>query len=276
MKKFIALFNPMNTVTVIYRNHDLIKQFIRQEIVCRYRGSIFGWAWSLLTPVIMLVVYTCVFGIVFKARWGKANGAGSMAEFAMFLFAGQLTFQIFGESAQRAPGLIIGVTNFVKRVVFPLEIIPIAIIGTILFNVMIGFAICASISAYIYGGLSWTVCLVPLAVIPMILLALGVSWFLSSIGVYIRDISHLVGIALQVIFFATPIVYPISAIPERFRFIVEYNPLTVIVDLLRGCLIAGDPGTITQWTLAYGIGICFATLGLSWFQVTKKGFSDVL
>ena len=260
----------------LWTHRDLIRQFTRREIEGRYKGSYLGLLWSFITPLAMLIVYTFVFGIVFKARWPHERGGESLAEFALVMFAGQLAFQAFAEPVGRAAGLIVGVPNFVKKVVFPLQILPLAVVGAGLYHVGIGMLIALGASLLVYGSLPWTCLLIPLSVLPLALLGLGLSWFLAALGVYLRDVGYIISVVLQVLFFATPIFYPITAIPEAYRGWMLLNPLTPMVELVRGHLIIGQLGDPWIWSTAYGYGLGAALLGYLWFMITRKGFADVL
>jgi lipopolysaccharide transport system permease protein len=224
----------------------------------------------------MLLVFTFVFGVVFKARWPHARGGESLAEFALVMFSGQLAFQVFSEPVTRASGLIVGVPNFVKKVVFPLQILPVTVVGGALYHVGVGLAIALVASLVIYGSMPWTVIMLPLALLPPAMLGLGCTWFLASLGVYLRDVGYVVSVITQVLFFATPIFYPVTAIPEPYRPWMECNPLTSMVELVRGNLIIGTVGDPATWGAALSTGLIVMTLGYVWFMVTRKGFADVL
>jgi len=275
-RRIRTLLNPITLIRDLWQHRDLIRQFTRREIEGRYKGSYLGLLWSFITPVIMLLVFTFVFGVVFKARWPHARGGDSLAEFALVMFAGQLAFQAFSEPVSRAPGLITGVPNFVKKVVFPLQILPVTVVGAALYHVSVGLLIALVASLFVYGAVPWTVLLLPFSLLPLAMLGLGCAWFLSALGVYLRDVGYIVGVALQALFFATPIFYPVSAIPEAYRGWMMLNPLTPMIDLVRGHLIIGTPGDPTTWACALAIGLVAMALGYAWFMVTRKGFADVL
>ncbi len=267
--------NPIATIKSIWSHRALIKQFTRREIEGRYRGSYLGLLWSFITPLIMLAVYSFVFGVIFKARWPHERGGG-LAGFALVIFAGQIAFQLIAEPVSRASGLITGVPNFVKKVVFPLQILPLSVVGAAAFHAVIAITIIAIASFFINGWIPWTFILVPFASLPLLLLGAGLGWFIASLGVYLRDIGFVVGVALQVLFFATPIFYPLSAVPEEYRQWLAMNPLIPGVELMRACMVTGDiPGWAT-WSAAYAVGLLTAQLGYAWFDITRKGFADVV
>lgn len=268
--------NPLHMVRDLWAHRDLIFQFTKREIEGRYKGSYLGLLWSFITPLIMLLVYTFVFGIVFKARWPHERGGDSLAEFALVMFAGLMPFLAFAEPVGRAAGIITNVPNFVKKVVFPLQILPVAVVGAALYHVGIGLFITICASLLVHGSLPWTCILAPLSLLPLVLLGLGVTWLIASLGVYLRDVGYIVGVVLQVLNFATPIFYPLTAIPEPYRAWMILNPLTSMIDLVRGHLIIGTVGDPLIWITAYGYGLMAAVLGYVWFMITRKGFADVL
>jgi lipopolysaccharide transport system permease protein len=270
------LTNPFAILRDLWSHRYLIIQFTRREIEGRYKGSLLGLLWAFITPIVMLSVYTFVFGVVFKARWSHERGGESLAEFALVMFAGQLAFQAFAEPVGRAAGLIVGVPNFVKKVVFPLQILPVAVVGATIYHVAIGLLIALGASLLVYGTIPWTCILVPLSLLPLALLGLGLTWLLASLGVYLRDIGYVVTVVLQVLFFATPIFYPTAAVPEAYQSWIRLNPLTSMVDLMRGHLILGTIGDPMTWAAAYGYSIAAVVIGYVWFKITRKGFADVL
>ena len=273
--RILPYLNPLGLLRTLWRSRDLIRQFTRRDIEGRYRGSFLGVFWSFVTPLVMLLIYTFLFGVVFQARWGQTQ-SGSLAEYAIIIFAGITAFNVFSECANRAPTLVIGVPNYVKKVVFPLEILPVSALGAALFHGGISLVILTVANLLVNGVLHWTVVLLPLVIVPLILLSLGVGWFLAALGVYIRDASNAIGLITQILFFATPIFYPFSSIPPAFQPVIRANPLNSIVENLREVVLWGtvpDLAGLALWTVITGI---VALLGFAWFQVTRRGFADVV
>ncbi len=273
MQNFSA--SPIGLYTSFWRNKSLVRNLVNREVVGRYKGSILGIAWSFVTPVLMLAVYTFVFGVVFQARWGSGVN-GSSAEFALILFAGLLVFNLFAECINRAPGLILANVNYVKKVVFPLEILPWVSMGSALFHFAISFAVWLVAYLLLIGVPHWTIILAPLVVAPFVLFVMGMSWALASLGVYLRDIGQIIGLVVQVLMFLTPIFYPASALPERFQTVIILNPLTLPIEMLRGVMYWGITPSLHLWLLATMVSAIFAMVGFAWFQKTRKGFADVL
>ncbi|SET22839.1 lipopolysaccharide transport system permease protein [Nitrosomonas marina] len=249
---------------------------IRREITSRYRGSILGLLWSFVTPLLMLAIYTFVFSVVFKARLELADGTDNRFEFAMVLFAGLIIFNLFSECMTRAPALILNNVNYVKRIIFPLEILPWITLGAALFHTGISFLVLFAFLLCIGQSLFWTALLLPVVIFPFILLTMGLSWFLASIGVFVRDISQFIGLVLTMLLFMSPIFYPASALPESVRAYLFLNPLTFIIEQTRAVILFGQLPDWAGMAVYYAIGFLVAWGGLAWFQKTRKGFGDVL
>ena len=260
----------------LWHNRQLISQMTKREVVGRYKGSTMGLAWSFFNPVFMLVVYTFVFSEIFKSRWGGVGGDESKTQFAVLLFVGMIVFSLFSEVLNRAPVLILSNINYVKKVVFPLEILPVIAMGAALFHSLISVGVLLVAFVLFNGYLHWTVIFAPLVFLPLVFLALGLSWMLASLGVFLRDVGQTIGIVTSVLMFLSPVFYPVSAVPERFRPYIMANPLTFIIEQAREVLIWGHmPNWIGlgAYTLA---AIAMTWAGYAWFQKTRKGFADVL
>lgn len=260
----------------LWRNRQLIVEMTKREVVGRYKGSAMGIAWSFFNPVFMLVVYTFVFSEIFRSRWGGVGGDDSKTQFAVVLFVGMIVIGFFSEVINRAPSLILSNVNYVKKVVFPLEILPVVAMGAALFHCFI--SICVLLSAFVLfnGYLHWSVVFFPLVMFPLVILSMGLSWMLASLGVFLRDVGQTVGIITTVLMFLSPVFYPVTAVPVRFRSYIMANPLTFIIEQARSVLIWGDSpswGGLFIYTL-FAIGV--ASAGYAWFQKTRKGFADVI
>ncbi len=263
-------------VRSLWRNRQLIVQMTRREVVGRYKGSAMGLAWSFLNPVFMLVVYTIVFSEIFKSRWGGVGADDSKTQFAVILFVGMIVLGLFSELLNRAPGLILSNANYVKKVIFPLEILPVVAMGAALFHSLVSLIVLLTAFLIFNGFLQWTLVFIPLVLLPIVILSLGLAWMLASLGVFIRDIGQTVGIITTVLMFLAPVFYPVTAVPEGLRLFIMANPLTFIIEQAREVLIFGH---LPNWL---GLGIytivasVIAWLGYAWFQKTRKGFADVL
>lgn len=260
----------------LWRNRQLIVQMTKREVVGRYKGSAMGIAWSFFNPVFMLIVYTFVFSEIFKSRWGGVGGDDSKTQFAVVLFVGMIVLSLFSEMLNRAPGLILSNVNYVKKVVFPIEILPVVAMGAALFHCLISLGVLLAAFALFNGYLHWTAVFVPLVMLPLVILSTGLSWMLASLGVFLRDVGQTVVIITTVLMFLSPVFYPVTAVPERFRPFIMANPLTFIIEQAREVLIWGHfPNWIglAIYTLA---ATAIAWAGYAWFQRTRTGFADVL
>jgi lipopolysaccharide transport system permease protein len=266
--------SPGELIASVVRNRALIAALVKREVIGRYRGSMLGILWSFFNPVFMLAVYTFVFSVVFKARWGA--GGDSKTEFALVLFTGMLVFGLFSECVTRAPGLILANVNYVKKILFPLEILPWVALGSSVFHMLISLAVWLLFYVPLFGVPSATALLFPVVMLPLMLLTLGLSWFLASLGVYLRDVSQLIGILTTALMFLSPIFFPVTALPEEFRPLLNLNPLTPAIESARDVLIWGHQPDWTLLGASLAASTVVAWLGFAWFQKTRKGFADVL
>jgi len=260
----------------LLQNRQLILQMATREVIGRYKGSVLGVAWSFIIPVFMLTIYTFVFSEIFKARWGGMGGSESKTQFAVLLFAGLIVLNLFNEVINRAPGLIVANVNYVKKVRFPIEILPVVAMCAALFHCIISMGVLLMAFAVFNGFLQWTLVFIPLILLPLVILTIGISWILASLGVFLRDVGQSIGIITTVMLFLSPVFYPLTAVPEKFRFIIMMNPLTFIIEQARGVLIWGK---LPDWIglTGYTVGaVLVVWFGYAWFQKTRKGFADVL
>lgn len=266
--------SPFVLLGTLKSNRGLIYNLIKREVIGRYRGSVMGLLWSFFNPVLMLTVYTFVFSVVFKARW--ADGTDSRTEFALVLFAGLMVFNLFAECLNRAPSLILGNVNYVKKVVFPLEILPVVSMGSAAFHLVISMVVWLIFYLLFFGIPQATIALLPIVLAPFLLMILGFSWFLASLGVYLRDVSQIIGVMTTALMFLSPIFYPISALPEEYHLFMQINPLTSIIEQVRNVMIWGKGLDWSAWAIYMTFAAIIAWLGFTWFQKTRKGFADVL
>lgn len=258
----------------LWRHRSLAMALVKREVVGRYRGSFLGILWSFFNPLFMLAVYTFFFSVVFKSRWNAASD--SKTEFALVLFAGLMFFNLFSECINRAPGLILANVNYVKKVVFPLEILPWVALGSALFHMLISLGVWLLAYLVFFGLPHPTVLLLPLVLLPFILFIMGLSWLLASLGVFLRDVSQFIGIVTMTLMFLSPIFYPATALPEQYRHLLFLNPMTPTIELARDVLYWGKLPDPTILAIYFLISAVIAWLGFAWFQKTRKGFADVL
>ena len=267
--------SPIAMFGSLWRNRQLIWQMSRREVIGRYRGSVMGLAWSFFNPILMLAVYTFVFSVVFKAKWGVDTGE-SKSQFAIVLFVGLIVHALFSEVLNRAPSLMLSNVNFVKKVVFPLEILPAIAMGAALFHTLISIGVLLAVYLFLNGHLNWTLVFVPLIFLPMMILVMGLAWMLASLGVFVRDVGQTIGIITTVLLFLAPVFYPVSALPESYQHWLLINPLTFIIEQAREVLVWGRSPSWFGLAIYSAISLLVAWIGFWWFQKTRKGFSDVL
>ncbi|MBY7995832.1 ABC transporter permease [Vibrio fluvialis] len=257
------------------KNKRLIYELAKRDIMIRYSGSFMGVFWSFLTPLFMLAVYTLVFGKIFNARW---NGAvtDSMSEFALNLFLGLLIFNLFSECLTRAPGLILHNANYVKKVIFPLEVLPITAFIGALFHFIIGIFVWEVAYLFIYGSLNINVVYAIVIMLPFSVLVLGLSYFLCALGVYIRDIGQVIGIGITALMFLSPIFYPLSTLPKEYHNIARINPITVPVEEIRGKLMYMQDFNLGLLAIYSMLSCIVLVIGFQFFRKLRPGFADVI
>lgn len=266
--------NPIAFLTSAWKNRSLIVRLTKREIESRYRGSSLGMLWSVLVPILLLGVYTFVFSVIFQSRWDRP--VENKAEFALILFSGLILFNVFSECVNRSPSLMLSYVSYIKKVVFPLEVLPWVIVLASLFNALISFFVLLIGYLFFIGMPTAHIFLLPVLLIPLILLTLGITLFLSSLGVYLRDLQQIIGVLVMILMFLSPIFYPISAIPEAYRKIILLNPLCSIIEDFRGILFWQTLPNLNHLVLIIIGSFVIACLGSMWFVKTKKGFADVV
>lgn len=266
---------PIEMMASLLRNRSLIQAFIKREVLGKYRGSIMGLFWVFFNPLLMLAVYTFVFSIVFPSRW-ELNANVSKTEFALVLFAGMIVFNIFAECINRAPSIILTNKNFVTKIIFPLEILPVVNLGASLFQASMSLIVWLVAHIIFFGLPPVTIIYFPVVLLPFCLFLLGITWAISSLGVYIRDFGQMIGIITTILMFLSPIFYPVSAVPDAYRILVELNPLTPAIEQARDVLFWGKTPNWSVYLVNIGTTFIISWLGFGWFQKTRKGFADVI
>ena len=266
---FIALYKSL------IKHRQLILHMTKRDVISRYRGSIIGLAWSFFNPIFMLSVYTIVFSMIFKARWSVDEGENKI-QFALILFTGMIVLNLFSEVLNRAPSLILSNVNYVKKVVFPLEILPVVSLCVALFHASISFLVLIIAFVAFNGYFNLSTFLIPIIILPFSILLLGISWALASLGVFIRDVGQTIGLLTTLLMFLSPVFYPISAVPEKLKPFILANPMTFIIEQLRLSVIWDKPINWIGLSIYLIIAILFLFAGFAWFQKTRKGFADVI
>ncbi len=269
------LLDPRLLWHLLWGERRIIIQMTRRQLAVRYRGAVLGYFWSVSHPLLMLAVYTFVFGVIFKARWGleHADGTGT---FAVMIFCGLAVFNIFSETVNGCATVVLNNVNFVKKIIFPLEVLPVVQLLSTTILGMVWFVLVLAGGLALGLPLSWGMVFFPLLLLPLMLLSLGLGLFTASTTVYYRDMPHIMGIFTQVLFFMTPIFYPESLVPEHLRWVLQYNPLTMLVSQTRDILLLGKLPDWPSCAVLWLVSLSVSQLGLAWFLKTKKGFADVL
>jgi lipopolysaccharide transport system permease protein len=252
---------------------DLILSLARRELAARYKGSVLGIIWAILTPVVMIAIFTFIFAGIFGARFGAD---GSAWDYAIYLFCGLLPWTAFQETLQLSSTAIVSKANLVKRVVFPLETLPVALSLSSLANQMFGTLALIVAALIIRHELHPTLLWLPVLVVPQLIATLGAAWLIASLGVFLRDIVQGVALVLMTWMYLTPIIYPESIVPERFRPLINANPFTPLVRSYRRIMLEG---AAPDWYgLAYFTIFAIITFifGYWWFARTRKNFADVI
>jgi len=265
--------SPLELVRTPWRHLELLRELVRRDVAGRYRGSSLGIIWSLLHPLAMLAAFTIVFGVFLQARWA---GTDNSLQFSVVLFAGLIVFSFFAECVNRAPLLVTMHPNFVKKVVFPLELFPWMVVGTALFHAGISVLVWCVFHAAVFGNIPASILYLPLVFVPLALLALGVSFALSATSVYLRDIAQATPIVVQILMFVSPVFYSVESIPPAFRPLLEINPLTFLIEQARAVMLGRGPVDWTGLCLATAGTLVFAWITYAWFQHLREGFADVL
>lgn len=256
-------------------NRGLIWELTKRDFIGRYKGSIVGVAWSLLNPLFLLVVYTIFFSVVFKARWGLGEEESTIS-FGIVLFSGLIVHGFFSECLNRAPSLIVGSPNYVKKVVFPLEVLPWVVVLSALLHFLVSFGLLLVFCLASGIPLQASALLIPLVMLPLILISIGFTWLFASMGVYLRDISQFMGFVTTVLLFSSPVFYKTSILPAEYRRIVQFNPLTLPIEQLRDLLLWGRDLNWINWGVSFAVGTAVFYTGFWWFQKSRIGFADVL
>ncbi len=269
-----ASASPVGAVRSLWANRQLIARMGQREIIGRYKGSAMGLAWSFITPLFMLAIYTFVFSVVFQARWGTSEE--SKTQFAVVLFAGLIVHTLFSDVINRAPQLVLGNVNYVKKVVFPLEILPVVQLLSATFHALVSVAVLIAAQLVFQGSLPITALLLPVVLLPFLLLTLGLAWCLASLGVFVRDVGQTISLITSVMLFMSPVFFPVQSLPPALQPWMHLNPLTFVIEQVREVVVWGrlpDWQGLAVYSLA---SIATAWLGFAWFQKTRKGFADVL
>lgn len=259
----------------LWQNRELWWRLTQREVLGRYRGSVLGIGWSFITPLAMLAVYTFVFSQVFKARWGGLEQLGPFG-FAVNLFAGLIVFNLFSECVSRAPSLVVSNPNYVKKVVFPLEVLGSVAVGSAVFHAITSFVILLVFELIAFHKLPITMAWLPLVWLPLLFLSLSCTWVLSAAGVFLRDLGQLIAVGLNMLMFLSPIFFPVSALPAKWQPFLAINPLAHVIEQTRRIALEGLNPDWSYVIIGSIFGFLACELSYRTFQKSKRAFADVL
>jgi len=261
-------------ILTLVRSRELLWALSKREIASRFKGSYGGLSWYVIQNLLLLALYSFVFGSLFKSRW--AQGGHVQGNFTIALFTGLIVFNLFAECIIRAPTLILGNANYVKKVVFPLEVLPVVQLITALFNAFVALLVLVVMAYFLDAPMFMQGLWIPVIILPLAILVLGLSWFLSALGTYIRDINQVVSLLISATMFLSPLFYQVSALPAKAQPYIKFNPLTVPMEQARATLMFGLSPDFSALGIYLLISVVVALLGLAFFQKARKGFADVL
>ncbi len=265
------VLNPWKIVAEVWQHRYLLGQLVKRDVLLRYRGAMFGVLWIFLSPLLMLTIFAFIFGQVFQTRWPQQN---DNLPFWLLLYSGLITFNVFSEAVSRAPTSVRGYPSFVKKIIFPVHILPLVPLGAGLVHATFNFMILLSALAWV-GGLHLQVLLFPLLLLPVLLLAMGFSWFMAAWGVFIKDMTQIVPMFVQMLMFLSPVFYPASAVPAALRPLYQFNPLGTVIEATRS-VISGQPVEWEAWFIALAFCLVALILGHAFFQHSREEFADAL
>lgn len=256
------------------RNAELIRALTYREVLQRYRGSMLGLCWSVMNPLVLLLIYTVVFSTIMKASWNEQMSGFGI--FAIMMYCGLIPYNFFCEMLASSSRLIVDKPNYVRRVAFPLEILPVVMIGNGIIHALIAVGILLAGILLVVGGIPWTVLFLPLIWVPFIISCLAISFFLGAVSTFIRDIQHIVGILTVAMFFVTPVFYSSDRVPSYLRWLLYVNPVAYAAENTRKVCVHGMIPDWNSWLLYTGIALALLYLSTCWFQVIRKRFPDVI
>lgn len=261
----------------VRRHWRLIVSLTRRDLAERFQGSLLGPLWYFITPAVLILTYTLVFGIVFKVRMPFARaGQSSNIDFGLFLFSGLLIFTVFSDVVSRSTSLVVSKPNFVKKVVFPLEVLSVVTVLSALAGGLLSFALLLIAALVLTGSLAATSVLYPIALLLMVPMLVGLSWFLAALGTYVRDVAQIIGLLLTVVLFLSPVFTPLSAFPEAVRAYLRLNPVSIPIELGHLTFFLHETPPIGAAAAYLGSALLVMSLGWAFFQKTRTGFADVL
>ena len=263
----------MSLLGRIWARRDVFWELTKRDVAGRYSGSFLGLLWSFFNPLLMLAVYTLAFRVFLGMRWPNME---SGAYFSLMIFCGMIVHSLLAECITRAPGVIVSQSNLVKRVVFPLAILPCVMVASTLFNALLSLLVLLIFVVVSQHALHATVLYLPLLYAPYVLLLCGVSWLMASLGVFVRDVTQIAGVISSILMFLSPVFYPASNLHEPYRSWIAFNPLTLMIEQTRRLVLFGQSPDWHALGIYSVVAVAVLLSGYAWFQRTRDGFADVL
>ncbi|WIG81900.1 ABC transporter permease [Photobacterium damselae] len=260
---------------ILKNNLSLILSLTKRDIESRYKSSILGLTWSIVFPLFMLIIYTFVFGFVFKSKW-NVDGNETSVNYSLIMFTGLIIHSVFSDCIGRSTTLIQSNSNYVKKVIFPLESLCWVSLLSSYFQFLISFVVLLVFSFFEQSGFHLTILLVPILIIPFVILSYSLILIISSLSVYIRDISQITPIVISILLFMSPVFYGINAVPEKYQWLIYINPLTYVIESMRDIVIFGNIFNVEGYAIYLAVSLILYFLASKWFNKLKSGFSDVL
>lgn len=263
--------SPLRIIQDLIVRRDLLFQLVKRDVLLRYRGAMFGVLWIFLSPLLMLAIFAFVFGQIFQARWPQSDGG---VPFWILLYGGLIAFNLFSETVSRSPTAVRSYPSYVKKIIFPVEILPVVPLGASLVHVVFNLLILVSVLAFT-GFLHVSILLFPILLLPLVFFSLGLAWFLSAWGVFIKDMTQIVPVFVQMLLFLSPVFYPVSVLPQGLQSFYMYNPIGAVIEACRAVIVGNEVSWIS-WGSVFGLSILVFILGHAFFQHSREEFADVL
>ena len=263
----------MKSLKILCLNHEILYSLALRDISIKYKSTVLGFAWLVIQPLLMLLTYTFVFGIIFKSRWG---GSGTIIDYVLLLFSGLTVYTCFSDTVNRVTSVIKSQPNLVKKVVFPLEVLPIVIVASSLYSSLVNFILIVVLSLVFKFSIPSTALLLPIYLIPFLLMLAGFAWCISSLSVFLPDLSQVITFVSSLLLFLSPVFFPLTSVPEQIRFLLYLNPITIPVQIFRQLIILGEIPNIVEFLVYSFASIVVYKFGFKIFSRTKIYFADVI
>ncbi|HYD32999.1 MAG TPA: ABC transporter permease [Methylophilaceae bacterium] len=265
------ILNPLRILAELQQRRMLLAQLVKRDVLLRYRGAMFGVAWIFLSPLLMLAIFAFVFGQIFQARWPQLN---SGVPFWILLYSGLIAFNLFAETVSRSPTAVRSYPSYVKKIIFPVEILPVVPLGASLIHVGFNLLILAVVLLFM-KSLHVSILLYPFLLLPLLFFSLGLAWFFAAWGVFIKDMTQIVPVFVQMLLFLSPVFYPVSALPLWLQPLYMYNPIGAVIEACRAAVLGGGIPWV-PWAFAFVLSIVVFVLGQAFFHHSREEFADVL